>query len=362
MSQVKENRYVQYFCNVADDNLQTFIHSSSLSKIRQRFGIAGFIFIESEIFNLLHSANIIKNDAALIDSTVLPSNIVYPTDIGLIFKAFGKMEQFSKRHAIAPWWDVKEVKALFREYNLNKDKNKIHEYILEFGIIFYDAMQLFEDKVKEFAASETDNPEDHELLQLLKQLEEQNEQKIAGKKHIKDRIVSLENPEARPIKKGKKHPNCEFGSTLQLSFNRQGFMITTENFIGKPNDKTLWPETNRLFIKRMHSAPEHAIGDQGFRSRANLSIPKGAKHIFLGKSDDVTEEKKEYCRKARSATEGFIAVAKNLRGFGRCLYKGFAGDRIWTLLCQAASHLKKFSLLYSNDKIEEESLIKLRLG
>ena len=359
VERVKENRYIQYFCNVPDDDLQTFIHPSSLSKIRRRLGVAGAMFIESEIFNVLRSAGVIKNDAALIDSTVLPANILYPTDIGLVFKAFGKMEQFAKRHSISPWWDEKEVKSLFREYNLNKDKNKIHEYILEFGIIFFNAMRIFEDKFKELPSSETENPKDRELLDLLKKLEEQNEQKIAGEAHIKDRIVSLDNPEVRPIKKGKKHPSCEFGTTLQLSFNRQGFMVTAENFIGKPNDKTLWSGTAALFIQRMNGAPEYAVGDQGYRSQANMSIPKDAKHIFLGKSDDVAEEEKDYCRKARSATEGFIAVAKNLRGFGSCLYKGFTGDRIWTLLCQAASHLKKFSLLYDDDEIEEENLIKL---
>ncbi len=32
--------------------------------------------------------------------------------------------------------------------------------------------------------------------------------------------------------------------------------------------------------------------------------------------------KQDYCRKARSATEGFISVANNLRGFGLSLYSG----------------------------------------
>jgi len=41
----------------------------------------------------------------------------------------------------------------------------------------------------------------------------------------------------------------------------------------------------------------------------------------------------DYCQKARSATEGFIAVSKNLRSFGYNLYQGTAGNRIWSLLC-----------------------------
>jgi hypothetical protein len=64
-------------------------------------------------------------------------------------------------------------------------------------------------------------------------LQTQTLEKLAGEMHIKDRIVSLDEVDARPIKKGKSYPTCEFGTTLQMSFNRQGFMITTENFIGQ---------------------------------------------------------------------------------------------------------------------------------
>ena len=76
----------------------------------------------------------------------------------------------------------------------------------------------------------------------------------------------------------------------------------------------------------------------------------------------MSEENQDFCCKARSATEGFIAVAKNLRGFGCSLYKGFEGDRIWSLLCQTAYNLKKFIQLLQAEKIKEESLLKLGLA
>ncbi len=92
VNQVKENRYIQYVCNVPDEDLSTFMHHSKLSKLRKRFGIKGIEAIEDVIFNLLRITKVIDKNSMLIDSTVLPNNIVYPTDIGLIFKAFKKME------------------------------------------------------------------------------------------------------------------------------------------------------------------------------------------------------------------------------------------------------------------------------
>lgn len=147
-----------------------------------------------------------------------------------------------------------------------------------------------------------------------------------------------------------------------MTFNRQGFMITTENVIGNPSDKTLYRNTVELFLKRMEVYPNTVVTDLGFRSQDNFkNTPKDISNVFLGRSGDVAEEQKDFCRKARSATEGFIAVAKNLRGFGKSLYRRLVGDRIWTLLCQAAYNLKKFLQLYREEKLKENNEIRLGL-
>ena len=125
VNQVKENQYIQYFCNVPNKGLSTFMHHSNLSKLRKRFGIKGMETIESVIFNLLRIAKVIDKDSMLIDSTVLPDNIIYPTDIGLLFKAFKKMKQIAKPYHIPVWWDNLELKQLWREYNLNRKKSEI---------------------------------------------------------------------------------------------------------------------------------------------------------------------------------------------------------------------------------------------
>ncbi len=361
VNQVKENRYIQYFCNVPDEDLSTFMHPSNLSKLRKRFGIKGVEAIDGVIFNLLRVTKVIDKSTMLIDSTVLPNNIAYPTDIGLIFKAFKKMGQVAKQYHIPLWWDDRELKELYREYNLNRKQSEIIPLFFEALLIFSRGLRIFEKIVQTLEDSDTNKEKVLQLLDLLMLFNQQNEQKLAGEKHIPNRIVSFDEPDARPIKKGKKHPNCEFGSTLQFSFNRQGFMVTMENFIGKPNDKTLWSDTARLFEEKMKGSPEYAIGDQGYRSLVNQKIPQDTSHIFLGKSSDVDEKEQDYCRKGRSATEGFISVAKNLRGFGLSLYRGIDGDRIWSLLCQIGYNLKKFLQLYNNENISEESLIKLGL-
>ena len=270
------------------------------------------------------------------------------------------MKQLAKLHNIPIWWNDDEIRKLWREFNLNKGNNRA-AWLTKFNALFIPALKIFSENVNSLKCSKKRKAKVRKILNLLNLLEEQTIEKLQGEIHIKNRIVSLDEPDARPIKKGKIHPACEFGTTMQMSFNREGFMITIENLIGNPNDKTLFPGTLALFKKRMKEEPDTVVTDLGYRSSANFKTAHDINNVFLGRSKDVSEEKQDFCCKARSATEGFIAVAKNLRGLGRSLYQGFKGDRIWSLLCQTACNLKKFVQLWREEKIEEKNLVRLGL-
>ncbi|MBF0202680.1 MAG: transposase [Desulfamplus sp.] len=361
INQIKENRYYQYFCNVSDEQLHHFLHPSTLCRIRKRFGEKGVEIIEQIVFDVLRDTGVIDTQYALIDSSVLESNIIYPTDVQLIYKAFCKMALFAKNYKITLWWNHDGLKAKWREFKLNKEKDA-YVYLDLFALMLKDALPLFKVEINNSKAPKHIKEGAKLMLDILKLLSEQTDLKLQGEKHIDNRIVSLDEPQARPIVKGKTHPKCEFGTTFQACFNRQGFMITVENLIGNPNDKTLYPGTLELFLKRMKMYPEIVVTDLGYRSVKNFKFGQDKVNtVFLGRSSDVPENKREACQKARSATEGFIAVTKNWRGMKRSFYKGFSGDRIWSLLCQAAHNLKKFFQLYNNEDVSEKSLMALGL-
>ncbi len=361
VSQVKENRYIQYFCNVPDKGLQTFLHPSSLCVFRKRISEKGMAIIEKEVFEMLRRADAVSGDSSLIDSSVLPSNIIYPNDVQLIYKAFKKMRSFAKKHNIPLWQDDKYLKKLWMRYISDKGGNR-QTWLAAFNGLFVPALEIFQERVGSLAPGRQKN-KSRKLLNLLNLLEGQTLQKLAGETHIKDRLVSLDDPDARPVKKGKSRPDCEFGTTIQMTFNREGFMITVENFIGSPGDSTLYGDTLTLFTKRMKGYPDTAVTDLGFRSSANFeNTPPEVAHVFMGRNTDVTEEKQAFCRSARAAAEGFIAVAKNVRGFGKSLWHRLKGHRMQSLLCQTAYNLKKFFQRWSADEIKEESMIKLGLA
>ncbi len=359
IANIQENRYMQYFCNVPDQGLMTFMHPSTLCRFRQRVGEDGISLIEDEVFTCLKRADVINADMMLMDSTVLESPIIYPTDVRLLYKAFDKMAIVATQGQMKPWWDPDAIKKHWRAYNLDRDNRAA--YLSTFSPLFQTALAGLEARLESLEKSPLQERWS-QLVEVVTLLDEQTEQKVAGERHITNRLVSLDDLDARPIQKGKRHPKTEFGTTLQLTFNRQGFMITTENFIGQPNDKTLYGSTLECFQRRMAAYPGGAVTDLGYRSTKNLKLhPEDLDYLFMGKSADVDEAHKEVCLKARSATEGFIAVAKNLRGFGQSLYRGLPGAKLWTLLNQCAYNLKKFLQLYRNEDLSENTLMKLHL-
>ncbi len=193
--QVKENRYIQYFCNVADEGLQTFLHPSSLCVFRKRLGEEGVAVIECEVFKTLRRAGVISGDDALIDSTVLESDIIYPNDVRLIYKAFEKMRAFARPHGIPLWYDDKMLRRLWREFSLDK-KGSRAEHLAVFNEQFIPALKIFQEKVGLLKVSNKRKKKAANLSDLLNVLEKQTVQKLAGERHIKDRVVSLDDPDA----------------------------------------------------------------------------------------------------------------------------------------------------------------------
>lgn len=150
---VKENRYAQYFCNVPDEGRSCFLDRSTVVKFRKRITSQGCAMIESLSFEWLRRGGAIENDAALIDSSVLASNVIYPNDVDLLFKAFCKMAAWARMMELPLWWNHRALKKRWRAYNLGQKKKRL-AFLLEFQTKFTKAAKTFQRKVHRLADSQ----------------------------------------------------------------------------------------------------------------------------------------------------------------------------------------------------------------
>ena len=153
----------------------------------------------------------------IMDATVAPANIKYPTDIDLLNKSREHLEK-----AISIYWELVPHKGHMLPYSkkkarksflkLSKDKkwskNKVKKAISEQLRYIEPAMQRLIELRLQF-----DKPDDHLPAWLLRRLEvipkvyaQQKEMYENGKRSCEDRIVSLEQPHVRPIVRGNR-PN-----------------------------------------------------------------------------------------------------------------------------------------------------------
>jgi IS5 family transposase len=106
-------------------------------------------------------------------------------------------------------------------------------------------------------------------------------QRLVGEK-ITDRLVSLADPDARPIGKGKLGKRYEFGYVFQLAEltantrrGARGLILPAASRIGSPNENELLP-TTAAELKRLGLTPREVALDGGFSPQASNATLAGS--------------------------------------------------------------------------------------
>jgi transposase, IS5 family len=103
----------------------------------------------------------------------------------------------------------------------------------------------------------------------------QTDQRLAGNRVIPDRLVSLSDPDARPIRKGKPRHPTQFGYTLLVAEDERGFIADHQVEQGNPPDAPqLLPSVQRV-MALTGRPPGTVVGDRGFGTAANDQAMEG---------------------------------------------------------------------------------------
>jgi len=78
---LKCNLYAQYLCSISLEESKDFLDPTTLVKFRKKIGLEGIKLIEQ---GSLKRAKLLKGKKLICNTTVVPSNIAYPTDVSLL--------------------------------------------------------------------------------------------------------------------------------------------------------------------------------------------------------------------------------------------------------------------------------------
>jgi transposase, IS5 family len=208
-------------------------------------------------------------------------------------------------------------------------------------------------------------PGDGRLGRLVGELEEtiaatgrllaQTDQRLAGDRVIPDRLVSLADPDARPIRKGKPQHPTQFGYTLLVAEDERGFIADHQLQQGNPPDAPqLVPAVQRVAEVTGRVAAT-VVGDRGFGTAANdrALAECGVARIGLQRKGRLSPtraalERTRAFRRLRNWRVGIEARISHLkRGFGlrRTRLRRLPGAKTWAGLGVFAYNLQRMTVV-----------------
>jgi IS5 family transposase len=153
------------------------------------------------------------------------------------------------------------------------------------------------------------------------------------------RLVSLHDPDARPIRKGRIGHPVEFGYKAQVLDNPDGIVLDHQVMVGNPPDAPLLAPAVRRVIARTGRAPRAVAADRGYGEAAvdqeladlgvaRVAIPRRGR---TGPARQTLEHRRGFRRlvKWRTGCEGRISCLKHRFGWDRTRMDGIDGARIW---------------------------------
>ncbi len=310
--------------------------------------------------------------AARIDSTVVESDIRYPTDLGLAQDAAGMLarEAAGARELAGEG----APKVVDRSRSIAKRLRRLNRSIAGRTGQSKDLALKLTDEAGALAARSL--REAHRLaaalrarargrgaqakLQAADRLEqiaqragkvcEQITRRVTGQK-ITDRLVSMSDPDARPIRKGKLRQPTEFGTVMQVAEicentrrGARGLIVPLATSIGSPNEHELLAQTGRR-LDELGLRPREVALDGGFAAGPVAeSLPPPDRVFISGKQSAGSRRTDRRLAKFRVGCEGRISHLKRRYGLRRSRLKGHQGARTWAAWAVLAYNLDTLAI------------------
>ncbi|MCA1657632.1 MAG: transposase, partial [Actinobacteria bacterium] len=177
-----------------------------------------------------------------------------------------------------------------------------------------------------------------ELAGRCERVAKQIKQRVKGEK-ISDRLVSLADPDARPIRKGKLGKPTEFGYVAQICEvtpntkpGARGFILPAATAAGNPGENALLPQTAQE-LERLGICPREVALDGGFQTAPTndtLATLAPQRTFISGRQQPGSRRTQRRLQRYRTGAEGRISHLKRGYGLRRSRLKGAQGQRIWS--------------------------------
>jgi len=348
-----------------------------LSKLVRRAGPAVVDQLNHALLGKLAADKLLRARKLRVDTTVVEADIDYPTDADLLEQAVRKVGGLVRRIKA----QGAATRTTFRDRGraagrrlrqlAHALRRRSGEAMAEVDRLTGEVAGLARQTVRQVEAVHRNarrafgrRPQDGRLGRLVGELDEtightgrlleQADQRLAGNRVIADRLVSLADPDARPIRKGKPRAPTEFGYTLLLAEDERGFVADHQLSKGNPADAPqLLPAVRRVATLRGRP-PGTVVADRGFGFAANdrALAELGVRRIGLQRTGTPSRSRHQLeqtrafkrMRNWRVGIEARISHLKRSFGLRRTRLRRLAGATTWVGLGVFAYNLQRMTV------------------
>jgi IS5 family transposase len=332
--------------------------------------------IHDRIVQIALAQKVVQGRKMRIDTTVVESNIHYPTDSSLLGDGVRvltrSMRKITELAGVAGTklrdrsrcvkWRVLEIARAARAKALpsrDRLKKAYGSLLRATGRVVGQAKRFskeISDGVKRCAeviqqmAMEGHRRTLDMMVPRVQQVMRQTKARIyQGDTRSAGKIVSIFEPSAEVIRKGKAAKPTEFGKLVKLQEAENQIVIDYEVYAQRPNDADLLIPAIEMHAAKLGRVPRLVAADAGFYSSQNhtMATARGVKRVCIPNHGSKSlsrkrEQKKRWFRNGqrwRTGCEGRISVSKRRHGLQRCRYRGDDGMQRWVGLGIIADNL-----------------------
>jgi IS5 family transposase len=350
------------------------------AKTMGRWGLA----VGPEVIEALHSRliaiaqqqHVVEGRKMRVDTTVVETNIHYPTDSSLlgdgvrvltrtmkqvaaIAGQVGATLRNRRRSVTRRLWEIGRIarskgaqrqEKLTRAYQqLIASTSRVVGQAKRFSQEIAAGVKRAADVVHQAALDGLRRELDTFVSRVQQVMRQTRARILGGDTHVEDKLLSLFEPSTEVIRKGKAGKPNEFGKMVKLQEAEHQIITDYVVYVKRPSDSDVLIPALDAQAQRLGHMPRLVAGDAAFYSDANEAAAqaKGVTRVCVpNRSTKSAERKREQKKrwfkngqKWRTGCEGRISVVKRRHGLNRCRYRGDDGMKRWVGLGIIADNL-----------------------
>jgi len=366
--EVRAHLVYRAFTRIGDEKVPD---AKTLARLGQAIGPEVIRKLHERLMELAREWRVVRGQKMRVDTTVVETNIHYPTDSSLLGDGARVLTRTMKKVEKAAGGLKTRIRDRMRSVNKKVvasalagrlkgsegQERRIQRYRELVSLtrkILHQAEGMLEEMQNLPRRRQARLKPLQEILETMsgrvRQVVRQTKARVfQGSTQYPHKMVSLFEPHTEIIRKGKTSKPNEFGKLVKVQEAENQIITHDEVFAERPEDSRILVPAVEQHQRQFGRPPRMVAADTGFYSLKNEETIQamGVRRVAVPSRSTKSSQRRKLQRtrwfragqRWRTGCEGRISVLKRRHGLNRCRYRGLEGMQRWVGLGVIADNI-----------------------